>query len=45
MEIVAEGVETAEQVRYLQELQCDYLQGFFFSDPISVDEFEKKYFA
>lgn len=45
MEVVAEGVETAEQVRYLQELQCDYLQGFFFSDPISVDEFEKKYFA
>lgn len=45
MAVVAEGVETAEQVRYLQELQCDYLQGFYFSKPISVEEFEKKYFG
>ena len=43
MEVVAEGVETEEQVRYLQEMQCDYLQGFYFSDPIPVEEFEKKY--
>ena len=45
MAVVAEGVETAEQVQYLRELQCDYLQGFYFSKPIAVEEFEKKYFA
>ena len=45
MEVVAEGVETAEQARYLQELQCDFLQGFYFSEPVSAEEFEKKYFV
>ena len=45
MAVVAEGVETAEQVQFLRELQCDYLQGFYFSKPIAVEEFEKKYFA
>ena len=45
MAVVAEGVETAEQVQYLRELQCDYLQGFYFSKPIAVEEFEKKYYA
>ena len=44
MTVVAEGVETEEQVRFLQELQCDFLQGFYFSKPIAVEEFEKKYF-
>ena len=45
MGFLAEGVETAEQVQFLRELQCDYLQGFYFSKPIAVEEFEKKYFA
>ena len=45
MQVVAEGVETEEQVRYLRELRCDFLQGFYFSKPVSVEEFEKKYFA
>ena len=43
MKVVAEGVETEEQARYLQEIQCDYLQGFYYSKPIPVEEFEKKY--
>jgi EAL domain-containing protein (putative c-di-GMP-specific phosphodiesterase class I) len=38
-------VETEEQARYLRELHCDFLQGFYFSKPVSVEEFEKKYFA
>ena len=45
MQVVAEGVETAEQAGFLWELKCDYLQGFYFSRPVSVEEFEKKYFA
>jgi EAL domain-containing protein (putative c-di-GMP-specific phosphodiesterase class I) len=45
MKVVAEGVETEEQARYLQEIQCDYLQGFYYSKPIPVEEFEKKYLA
>jgi len=45
MQVVAEGVETEEQARYLRELHCDFLQGFYFSKPVSVEEFEKKYFA
>ena len=34
MEVIAEGVETKEQVAQLKALQCDYAQGFFFSRPV-----------
>ena len=34
MEIVAEGVETAEQVSLLKSLGCEYAQGYFFSRPL-----------
>lgn len=36
---VAEGVETKEQVEFLTENKCDYLQGYYFSKPIPGDEF------
>ena len=39
MQVVAEGVETAEQLRYLYQQHCDQLQGYFFSRPIQADEF------
>ncbi len=39
--IVAEGVETEEMVGKLTELNCDYLQGFYFSKAIQEEEFEK----
>lgn len=39
MNIVAEGVETKEQVNILSELGCDYLQGYYFSKPISGRDF------
>jgi len=45
MEVVAEGVETKEQALYLQKLKCDYLQGYYYSKPVSVEQFEAKYFA
>lgn len=43
MEIIAEGVETKEQVDFLTELGCDIFQGYYFDKPISVKEFEEKY--
>ena len=41
MKVVAEGTETAEQVKYLKELGCDYAQGFFFSRPVDARAFEE----
>lgn len=38
-EIVAEGVETMEQMVFLRELGCDQLQGYLFSKPIASGEF------
>ena len=40
LETVAEGVETEEQFRYLTECGCDHVQGFLFSRPLPVDEFD-----
>ncbi|MNP44967.1 Oxygen sensor protein DosP [compost metagenome] len=38
LKLVAEGVETEEQVIYLQKQQCDFLQGYFFSRPIPAEQ-------
>lgn len=37
--VVAEGVETIEQRKFLQEQACDEMQGYYFSRPIAADEF------
>ncbi|MGN0814359.1 MAG: putative bifunctional diguanylate cyclase/phosphodiesterase [Candidatus Coproplasma sp.] len=37
--VVAEGVETAEMAEALKKLNCDYLQGFYYSRPVPEDEF------
>jgi diguanylate cyclase (GGDEF)-like protein len=39
MDVVAEGVETEEQLNYLQTLQCTYVQGRLFGDPMSADSY------
>lgn len=38
LSVVAEGVETREQLDLLEELGCDIAQGFYFSKPISAKE-------
>jgi len=38
LDVVAEGVETEEQVALLKELRCKYAQGFYFSRPINAEE-------
>jgi len=38
---VAEGVETREQQEWLIDHRCDYLQGYFFSKPVCVEDFER----
>ncbi|TDK66016.1 putative bifunctional diguanylate cyclase/phosphodiesterase [Sapientia aquatica] len=39
MSTVAEGVETAEQLALLNTIDCDQIQGFFFSRPLAADDF------
>ena len=41
MQAIAEGVETKEQVEFLKSIGCKYVQGFYYSKPLPVDEFEK----
>jgi diguanylate cyclase (GGDEF)-like protein/PAS domain S-box-containing protein len=38
LNVVAEGVETAEQLAILRKLRCDYAQGYYFSEPVTADQ-------
>lgn len=42
MEVLAEGVETQEELKLLKELKCDVVQGFLFDKPLPAAEFEKR---
>lgn len=42
MKVVAEGVETADQVELLKEMECDNIQGFYYSRPLPKADFVKK---
>lgn len=39
MKVIAEGVETREQVDLVTHLDCDYIQGYFYSHPLSQKDF------
>ncbi|MBT4860105.1 MAG: EAL domain-containing protein [Gammaproteobacteria bacterium] len=40
IQVIAEGIETQQQLDILKSLDCDYGQGYLFSRPLPVDEFE-----
>lgn len=41
MKVIIEGVETIEQFESLKKIGCDYFQGYYFSKPITIQEFKK----
>lgn len=45
MPVICEGVETEEQLNFLKSIQCEYYQGYYFSKPITVEEFEMRNMA
>jgi len=45
MKTVSEGVESVVQVNFLKDAQCDLVQGYVFSKPVPITEFEKEVFG
>lgn len=45
MKVVAECIETKEQVEFLCTVGCDTIQGYYFAKPMSVNQFEDRYFS
>lgn len=41
--VLAEGVETEEQLNILKKLKCDEVQGYYYSRPLLPEEFEEFY--
>ena len=41
LHVIAEGVETREQLRRLRAVGCDFVQGYFFAKPMPVESFDK----
>jgi EAL domain-containing protein (putative c-di-GMP-specific phosphodiesterase class I) len=40
MEVIAEGIETEDQLAFLDDAGCEYIQGFLFSEPMPLADFE-----
>ena len=43
LKVVAEGAEDREQVELLKKMGCDIVQGYYYSKPMSVEDFETKW--
>ncbi len=41
MSVITEGVEEKEQVEFLKSLGCDYIQGYYFARPMSMEEYRE----
>ncbi|MEG2541985.1 MAG: EAL domain-containing protein [Christensenellaceae bacterium] len=39
--VVAEGVETQDQITFLRRINCDIVQGYFYARPMCIEDFEK----
>jgi EAL domain-containing protein (putative c-di-GMP-specific phosphodiesterase class I) len=44
MSSLTEGVETAKQYEYLYAMGCKLYQGYYFSKPVPLEDFEKQWF-
>jgi EAL domain-containing protein (putative c-di-GMP-specific phosphodiesterase class I) len=45
LKVIAEGVETEQQLAFLRDKDCDEMQGYYFSRPVSAGEIEKLFQA
>lgn len=43
MDVITEGVENVDQLSMLAKMNCNWFQGYYFSKPIAVGDFEEKY--
>lgn len=43
IQLVAEGIETEQQLSFIRQVGCDVAQGFFFSRPLPIPAFEKQW--
>lgn len=39
LEVIGEGIETEEQLAYLAQVECDEIQGYYYSKPLSPESF------
>ncbi len=44
MHVISEGVETLAQVEFLDEINCDLIQGYYFAKPMPLKDFEELWF-
>jgi EAL domain-containing protein (putative c-di-GMP-specific phosphodiesterase class I) len=44
IQVIFEGIETEEQLDFVKSLGCRIVQGFYYSKPLPLKEFEDKYF-